>query len=60
MTTHTDTDKLKAYNAQSYPSLDGGVPVFITKELQKLQTSIATLIAVMKLMETRMNTNGLT
>jgi hypothetical protein len=60
MTTHTDTSKLVAYNAQSYPNLPGGEQRFISKELQNIQKSILQMIAVMKQLEARMNTNGLT
>jgi hypothetical protein len=60
MATHTDTQKLMGYNAQSYPSIEGGVQKFITNELQKIQNSINQIVAVMKLLEARMNTNGLT
>lgn len=60
MSTHTDTSKLVTYTPKSYPNIDDDPSRFITKELTKIQNSIATIIAVMKLMETRMNTNGLT
>lgn len=60
MATHTDTTKLVAYNANSYPNLPGGEQRFITKELQSLQKAIAQIIEVMKLLEARMNSNGLT
>ncbi|MBW7970945.1 hypothetical protein [Bradyrhizobium sp. BR 10289] len=60
MATHTDIAKFVGYSAGSYPSIDGGAQRFITLELQKIQTSIASIAVVLKLLEARMNTNGLT
>lgn len=58
MATINDTKKLAAYNAGSYPSL-GNPERFLTAELAKIQLSIGNIIAVMKLMEARMNSDGL-
>lgn len=60
MATHTDTKYLVGYNAQSFPSLDGGEKKFITNELLKIQRAITEIVVAIKLMEARMNTNGLT
>lgn len=58
MATINNTSKLIPYNAQSFPNL-GSPERFITNELVKIQKSIASIIAVMQLMEQRMNTDGL-
>lgn len=60
MATHTDTAGLKPYQANSYPNIEGGEARFITKELQRISAAINQLVAVAKLLEARMNTNGLT
>lgn len=60
MATHTDTSALKPYNAANFPSIEGGESKFITNELKKIENAIVAIIAACKLMEARMNTNGLT
>ncbi|MFI4971098.1 MAG: hypothetical protein ACHP7H_00345 [Hyphomicrobiales bacterium] len=60
MATHTDTTKLVQYSANSYPNIPGGEQRFITKELLSIQKSISQIIEVMKMLEARMNSNGLT
>lgn len=60
MAIRTDTKSLLAYTPKSYPQLEGGVERFISNELANIQNSIAKIVSVMKLMEDRMNTNGLT
>lgn len=60
MTVHTDTAKLLAYTPKAYPTLDGGEERFISDELSKVQNAIGKLVQVVKLLEARMNTNGLT
>lgn len=59
MTVHKDADKLLVYTPKSYPTIDGGEQRFITSELTKLKNSIAQLVAVVRALEARMNTNGL-
>jgi hypothetical protein len=59
MTVHTEAQKLLVYTPKSYPSIDGGEQRFITSELTKLQNSIAQLVTVVRALEERMNTNGL-
>lgn len=59
MATHNDTSKLSRYQPNSYPQL-GDEQRYIAAELGKISISIANIIAVMKLMEVRMNNNGLT
>jgi len=60
MATHTDTNNLVQYTPASYPSIEGGEQRFITNELNKIAAAVANIVAVCKLMEARMNTNGLT
>ena len=60
MTVHTDTSKLVAYTAKNYPNIPGGEQRFFSDELKKIQNSITSIITTMKLLEARMNTNGLT
>jgi hypothetical protein len=55
---HNDVNKATPYNAQNFPNL-GNNERFIAKELASIDASIRSLIAVMKLLEARMNTNGL-
>lgn len=60
MATHTDTTNLRPYSASSYPNIEGGEQRFFTQELQRISAATAQIVAVMKLLEARMNTNGLT
>lgn len=60
MTVRTDTKGLLTYTPKSYPKLDASVDRFITNELASIQNSIGKIVQVMKLLEDRMNTNGLT
>lgn len=60
MTTHTDTKNLRIYTSGSYPNIEGGAQKFVATELSKIQASINAIITVMRLLEARMNTNGLT
>jgi len=60
MATHTDTSKLIPYQNGSTPNIDGGMQRFINSELNKISNSIVAIVAAMKLLEARMNTNGLT
>jgi len=60
MTVKTDTQKLLTYSPKSFPKLDGGLERFITIELSTISNSIGKIVQVMKLLEDRMNTNGLT
>ena len=53
-----NTQKLVAYTAGTYPSL-GNPERFIATELAKIQLSIQNIIAVMQLLEARMNNDGL-
>lgn len=58
MTTHTDTKNLVEYRASNYPTL-GNPERFIANELDKIAKSINSITTMLRLMETRMNTNGL-
>jgi hypothetical protein len=60
MTVHTDTKKLVTYNPNQYPILEGGEANYITKELQRIANTLTKLVEVVRLLEDRMNTNGLT
>jgi hypothetical protein len=60
MTVRTDTKNLLTYTPKSFPQLDAGIDRFITNELSNIQNSIGKIVQVMKMMEDRMNTNGLT
>ncbi|MGY3589373.1 hypothetical protein [Bradyrhizobium sp. USDA 4350] len=59
MATHTDTNGLISYTPNTFPTL-GNPDRFITSEFEKIRKSISSIISVMKLLEARMNTNGLT
>ncbi|WP_316235070.1 MULTISPECIES: hypothetical protein [unclassified Bradyrhizobium] len=58
MATHDDTSKLQPYNAQNFPNL-GNAERFISNELRNIANSIQSIINVMKLLEKRMNDDGL-
>lgn len=60
MTVRTDTVKLLTYTPKGYPTLDGSEARYITNELASIQNAIGKLVQVVKLLEDRMNTNGLT
>lgn len=54
-----DTDSLRAYKPQDYPTLPGSQERFIPNELQRLSNSITQLIEVMKKLEARMAAAGI-
>jgi len=56
---HQDTKNLVPYQNASTPNIEGGMQVFINKELNKISNSIIDIVAVMRLLEARMNTNNL-
>lgn len=58
MATHTDTKKLVEYLAGNYPTL-GNPERFISNELGKIAKSLNSITTMLRLMETRMNDNGL-
>jgi hypothetical protein len=58
MATHNDTSKLAPYDAGNFPNM-GNAERFISNELRKIQNSIQSIINVMKVMEARMNSDGL-
>lgn len=60
MATHTDTNALITYKANAYPNIPGGEAQYFTKELARISNAINKLVDVAKLLEARMNTNGLT
>lgn len=60
MATHTDTAKLLPYNPKGYPNIAGGESTYLVNELAKVSNAVNKLVAVVKLLEARMNTNGLT
>lgn len=59
MATHTDSNKLQNYQPGNTPAL-GDQQRYISNELAKISQAIGNILVVMKLYETRMNTNGLT
>jgi hypothetical protein len=59
MTVHTDTAKLLTYTPKSYPTIEGSEERYITTELANIQNAIGKLVQVVKLLEDRMNSNGL-
>jgi hypothetical protein len=60
MATHTDTKGLQKYQANSYPNIPGGEARYFTNELRNIANALNQIVDVMKLLEARMNTNGLT
>jgi hypothetical protein len=58
MATHNDTDRLIDYKPSTYPTL-GKPERYLSTELDKINLSIRSIIAVMQLLEDRMNSNGL-
>jgi hypothetical protein len=60
MTTHTDTAKLNKYQPGRYPAIPGNDQNFIAAELVNISGALNKMVDVLKLMEARMNTNGLT
>lgn len=60
MAIHTDTNGLLTYNPNGSPSLPGGDANYLSKELGKAANAINKLVAIVKTLEARMNTNGLT
>jgi hypothetical protein len=60
MAVHTDTKALQAYNPGPYPTIPGGDAKYLNDQLSSISKSLTTLVAVVKLLEARMNTNGLT
>jgi hypothetical protein len=60
MAVHTDTKALLKYNPNRYPTIPGGEALYISGELASIKNAIAKLVDVVKMLEARMNTNGLT
>lgn len=60
MAVHTDTKGLLTYQPKSYPNIPGGEANYLSGELGKLSNAINKLVDVMRIIETRLNTNGLT
>lgn len=60
MATHTDTKPLLTYKPNTFPNIPGGESNYITSELTRISNAINKIVDVMKLLEARMNTNGLT
>jgi hypothetical protein len=60
MAVHTDTSKLLPYNSSGYPTIPGGEALYLTNELRKISSSLNKAVEIIKLLEARMNTNGLT
>lgn len=59
MAIHSDTKKLTPYTPKTSPSISGGEKAFITDELAKIAKTLTSMIEAMKLLEDRMNNNGL-
>ena len=60
MATHTDTKGLLTYTPNRYPTIPGGEADNLSKELRSLSNAINKLVEVARLLEARMNANGLT
>jgi hypothetical protein len=60
MAIHEDTKKLVTYVPRSYPIIEGGERDYLVAELQRVSNSLKKMVEVVKLLEDRMNTNGLT
>lgn len=58
MATHNDTQKLTDYTPNNLPSL-GNPERYLAAELANVSRSLRKIIEVMKLLEARMNANGL-
>jgi hypothetical protein len=48
-----DTDIVARYTPNDYPQIKGGEHLFLMEELRKLQSTIATVIEVLELLEAR-------
>lgn len=59
MATHTDTNKLTSYQPGNAPAL-GDDKRYLANELKNIGQVVSNIIVVMKLLEARMNANGLT
>lgn len=60
MAIHDDTKKLVTYVPKTYPNIPGGESDYLTSELQRISNSLKKAVEVMRLLEKRMNDNGLT
>jgi CII-binding regulator of phage lambda lysogenization HflD len=60
MATHTDTNGLLKYNPKNPPNIPGGDVNYLNRELQTLSNTISKMVDVLKLIEARLNNNGLT
>jgi hypothetical protein len=60
MAVHDDTNALLMYTPNRYPSIPGSEAAYFTGELKKVSNALAAAVAVIKLLEKRMNDNGLT
>lgn len=60
MAVHTDTKALLTYRQNRYPTIPGYDSNYIIAELTSISNTLNKLVDVVKLLEARMNTNGLT
>lgn len=60
MAIHDETKKLVTYVPRQYPNIPGGEAIFLVSELQRISNSLKKMVEVVKLLEERMNDNGLT
>lgn len=58
MASHNDTQRLTTYTPSNLPSI-GTLNLYVANELSNVSKSLTKIIEVMKLLEARMNTNGL-
>lgn len=60
MADHTDTAKLLKYQPNRYPNLPGGEALYLTTELTRISNTLNKAVDVIKMLEARLNANGLT
>jgi hypothetical protein len=56
----TETDELVTYVPRQYPNIPGGEADYLTSELRRISNAVKKMVEVTKLLEQRMNDNGLT
>jgi hypothetical protein len=60
MAIHTDTKNLINYTPRTNPTIPGGDVKYLDGELTRVSNALNKAVEVIKLLEARMNTNGLT
>lgn len=59
MSTVHDTTTLKHYKVGGFPSLEEGLPLYLTRELQTISATLNQLVVAMKAIEERIVAGGL-